>query len=168
MRWIPIVHRDTHTLGVVRLDGDEPIDVHWVGEVDHAVSPESWQSLLSMLVSAHHGTGEGWMIRACREAIGGMGGTVFPEVRVEVQAPEDPEAAKLIARTLEVEASLLERITELSVTYPTVPDLAAAIERILSGYDRAILATALSDEDLPLWCQAVASRWWESQPSLRA
>lgn len=169
MRWIPIVHDDGVTVGVARFDGDVPIDVHWVGTSRDPVTPERWQRLLAVLVPDHRGSGEGWMIRAAQEGVRGLAGTAFDEVRVEGPdaPPADPEAAKLVERTLAVERTLLERILELEVAYASVDALAAAVERTLSEYDRAVLATAIDEADLPRWCRAVATKWWESEGRVR-
>ena len=97
MRWIPIVHTDQHTVGAARYDGDTLLDVHWVGVIDHAVRPESWQGLLVHIVPAHRGTGEGWMVRACQEAVRGMDGTVYA---LDVKKSAWTPVAKLASQTL--------------------------------------------------------------------
>ncbi|MEZ4318900.1 MAG: hypothetical protein R3F61_15405 [Myxococcota bacterium] len=184
MRWIPIVHHDTHTVGVARFDGDALLDVHWVGVAPHSVSPEQWQSLLALVAPEHRGTGEGWMVRASQEALRGLAGRAFEPVRVEGPAPDpssgdpreaqlqqlrqtDPEGAKLVERTIQVERDLLERLLEVRVVYVSEVALAAAAERTLSEYDRAVLATAIDTPDLAEWCAAIARRWWATEPRLR-
>ncbi|MCB9676084.1 MAG: hypothetical protein H6737_13265 [Alphaproteobacteria bacterium] len=168
LRWIPIVHDDGLTVGVARFDGDVPVDVHWVGSVARPVSPSLWQGVLAAVAPEHRGSGEGWMIRACVEALGGLDGTAFDEVRIEEAAePEGADDARLVQRTVDVADRLRERILETRIVYASVAALAAAIERTLSEYDHAVLATAIDTSDLPAWCQAVAERWWAQEPALR-
>ena len=184
MAWVPTVHLDNRTVGVARYDGPvgeaAPVEVLWVGVIDHDVTPERWQGLLAILVDAHRGTGDGWMVRCAQEGVRGLDGTLFDAPRSEgPEAPgpedpdlerlraEDPETARIVEKLQQLEADLLQRIRETRAQFDAVEDLAERIEAILTPYDRAILGTAVADEHLALWCRSVAQNGWNRHAELR-
>ncbi len=192
MTWVPTVHDDKRTVGIARYEGpvgeSEPAEVLWVGVIDHDVSPERWQGLLAMLVDAHRGTGDGWMVRCAQEGVKGLDGTLFDEPRsgdprrstasdaastpgnpdLEALRREDPETARIVEKLRELEQDLITRIVETQATFADADALAERILAILTPYDRAVLATAVDDEHLPLWCQRVAANAWGARASLHA
>jgi hypothetical protein len=188
MPWVPIVHLDNRTVGVARYEGPvgaaPPDEVVWVGVIDHDVTPERWQGLLALLVDDHRGTGDGWMVRCAQEGVKGLDGTLFDTPRSGDSPPPgssssgapdledlrktDPETARIIEKLLELEHDLITRVVETQARFEDADALAARLLAILSPYDRAILATAVSDEHLELWCQQVAVNGWRSHSELRA
>ena len=186
MPWVPTVHLDNRTVGVARYDGpvgaSAPEEVLWIGVIDHDVTPERWQSLLALLVDDHRGTGDGWMVRCAQEGVKGLDGTLFDEPRsgdpsppAPTGAPDldalrktDPETARIVEKLQELERDLLTRIVETQAKFADVDALAARVLAILSPYDRAVLATAVAEEHLELWCRQVAVNGWQSYAQLHA
>lgn len=188
MPWVPTVHVDNRTVGVARYDGpvgaSPPEEVLWVGVIDHDVTPERWQGLLALLVDDHRGTGDGWMVRCAQEGVKGLAGTLFDAPRsgnpaspisstsaapdLEALRKTDPETVRIVEKLQQLERDLITRVAETQARFEDADALAARLLAILSPYDRAILATAVADEHLELWCRQVAMNGWRSHSELRA